>query len=145
MVLEAKEVTIGVLQGSTLGPLPCLIYVNDLCLSQDKAKRILFAHDKNLILSDIKSPLHMTSHNFLKSIETWFCVNKISLNATKTNYLQFGKIIQGEDIILEFDDSKIETMQFAKVLGLNMPPKVLELRQATKDLDKVHLLKEVHL
>ena len=47
-----KDTTCGVLQGSVLGPLLFLIYINDIQESSEKLKFFLFADDTNILYAD---------------------------------------------------------------------------------------------
>ena len=81
----------GVPQGSILGPLFFLIYINDLpsCLEQCKPK--MFADDTSITASnnDIVE-LEKTVNSDLNNLEKWLIANKLSLNSTKTEYLIIG-------------------------------------------------------
>ena len=80
----------GVPQGSVLGPLLFLIYINDIYNSSDKLKFHLFADDTNLLYADknLKS-LETVVNTELTKIHNWLTANKLSLNIKKSNFVIF--------------------------------------------------------
>ena len=82
---DTRKVTCGVPQGSILGPLLFLIYINDLPNSELVSDGRLFADDTNLTFTD-SNPDKLISvlNDDLKTLQNWLNLNKLSLNAIKT-------------------------------------------------------------
>ena len=85
-----STITNGVPQGSVLGPLLFLIYINDLNVAIKHCKVHHFADDTNL-LNINKSPKHLNKfiNIDLKNLTKWLNANKISLNVSKTEMVLF--------------------------------------------------------
>ena len=82
-----KSLTCGVPQGSILGPLLYLIYVNDIPQSCN-SNILSFADDTTLYMSDTNiNSLYKQANSELNDLYKWFCANKLSLNASKTKYI----------------------------------------------------------
>jgi len=77
----------GVPQGSILGPLLYLIYVNDIGNSY-QCNILSFADDTTLYVSHSNiNTLLFIANERLKNLFTWFCANKLCLNKSKTKYI----------------------------------------------------------
>ena len=82
-----RNVSCGVPQGSILGPLLYLIYVNDI-YNACNSKILSFADDTTLLVSDSNlNNLYLNANKYVNDLYVWFCANQLSLNANKTKYI----------------------------------------------------------
>ena len=114
-------ITCGVPQGSILGPLLFLIYINDLPLVSKKAITILFADDTNaLYTGKTYEELARVVCDDLAILSDWFKCNKLALNELKTKYIifhtRFNKPPDNFDIIL--NGIALERVEVTKFLGV---------------------------
>ena len=86
-----RQMDCGVPQGSILGSLLLILYINDIICYSDILRFILFADDTNLFYSNKDMRILESKVNIDHSkLSEWFRVNKLSLNVVKTNYIFFG-------------------------------------------------------
>ena len=78
----------GVPQGSILGPLLFVCYINDLSNHLKLARSFLYADDTALVFSSINAEqLSVAMNSELALINNWFNANKLSINASKPTQL----------------------------------------------------------
>ena len=111
----------GVPQGSILGPLLFLIYINDLANVSDLLSKILFADDTSLFYShsDPKTLMKVVNEE-LEKIAKWFKINKLSLNIKKTNFILFGQNHKKNpiNITVLIDNVSITKVKSTRFLGV---------------------------
>ena len=116
-----SPISCGVPQGSILGPLLFLIYVNDLATVSKLAVTILFADDTNTIYkSKTYEDLQQIISVDLQKISDWFKANKLALNETKTKFIIFHTCHNKppSTFVVTLNDIELERVDHTKFLGV---------------------------
>ena len=118
---EEQTISCGVQQGSVLGPLLFLLYINDFKNCSNILDFHLFADDTNAFYSN-KSLLDIEStiNNQLINVNNWLSSNKLSLNVDKTNFVIFHPPQKRNvtQIKLYINHKLIKQVQSLKYLGV---------------------------
>ncbi len=128
-----ENTSIGVPQGSILGPLFFLIYINDLPKSINN-ELILFTDDttaiiKNKLVTDL--PTHIS--NVMEDMEKWFTINGLKLNLDKTQIIKFSARKSNNDEINFFPN----LVQSSSFLGIELDESISWKVQLNKINNKI--------
>ena len=116
-----EPVTCGVPQGSILGPLLFLLYINDLPVSLKTMPR-LFADDTALLIHESSfSKMESLANSELSNISKWMIANRLTLHPNKTYALNVSPFFRNRttpELALSLDNVKIKNPSVTKYLGI---------------------------
>lgn len=121
-ISHENPVKTGVPQGSVIGPLQFLIYMNDIFKLKLHGKLRLLADDGAALYNEENEEvLAAKMSEALQTIFDWFCANKLAMNVQKTKYMVFAhprKKIDFTKIDLNVNGCAVERVVKYKYLGL---------------------------
>ena len=138
------KITCGVPQGSVLGPLLFLIYINDLSSCFDHGTARMYADDTNLSFSAcFPIELQRQMERDLRKLELWLIANKLTLNALKTEYMIIGtrqKISSLiDDVALSIGGISLCKVRHVKCLGVTIDENLTWKKHVDNVIKKVSI------
>ena len=124
---KERPVSSGVPQGSILGQLLFILYVNDLPKVWSKTKVILYADDTAILCKGKNNAqIQNTLNSEMSLCSEWFTQNKLHLNVSKTKSMLFGtsqrlsSTKDPDNFEIKLCDDVVERVQVFKYLGVYM-------------------------
>lgn len=124
-ISQSRKITQGVPQGSILGPLLFIIYVNELSERVDDGMACQYADDTSVILAcSTNKTLSSFCSKTLQTMEEWCAENCLRLNVEKTRLLNFDKQKQNYSLYVPCKGGSIPVDSGTKFLGVYLEPQL---------------------
>ena len=132
------DITYGVPQGSILGPLLFVIYINDIPEIASYAKFIMYADDANIIITaSTIEEVYNQLLNLCNNLEKWVHFNGLSINLKKTKYMIFSRSKVELPSSLKIQNVLISREVEARFLGVIIDESLKWSRHAKTVLSKM--------
>ena len=107
---DSEDINISVLQGSVLGVILFVIFINDLKYCSAHALVVLFADDNNTLVSHSNlDELNRLANSVLSDINRWYAANKLALHPDKSKFIlfkpKFDKSQTNFQLFIDFNNS----------------------------------------
>lgn len=133
---DPHKIEYGVPQGSVLGPILFLIYVNDLGEMNLEGKLIMYADDVALVFSGEKNSTLLKMRNDIKKVTEWCAKNNMYLNERKCVYMNFNEKNREIENV-EINNCYIKKVDNYKYLGVEIDNKLTFCNQIEKIKNKI--------
>jgi len=129
---EFAVIEFGVPQGSVLGPLLFLLYINDITNCSPSTEFVLFADDTNMFITgETKQLAYKTANEVMKSLNNYMLSNQLHINVSKCNMMYFKPNIHSRNVCARTDGydatcklflngREIKKVPTAKFLGITV-------------------------
>ena len=122
---STRDIKMGVPQGSILGPILFILYINDLPSISDEFICLSYADDTAIIFKNKSMQnLQNTVNNSTAKISNWFHANFLSLNTSKTFTQQYTTRATECDLYVELNNIAIQEIEYIKYLGVYIDKKL---------------------
>ena len=136
-----RDITCGVPQGSILGPLLFLLFVNDMDQDLIHSKVLLYADDTVLYASNNHEEVaHLWVSENLQLISKWCSANQLTINTNKTKVMLFGTrnmLKRGIKYDTFVDDTKVQYVNHFNYLGIKLDNSLTFEQHAAESLKMV--------
>ena len=138
-----EDINVGVPQGSVLGPLFFILYVNDIIsCAESSVEFILFADDTNIfIYAPTSEELYRKANKVLRQLKSYIDANYPHINLRKCKYIHFRSNRQNiRSNTVSYDNFKFEQVQSIKFLGITISETLVwneHIKSMTRKLSKI--------
>ena len=138
-----EDINVGVPQGSALGPLFFILYVNDIIsCAEASVEFILFADDTNIfIYAPTSEELYCKANKVLRQLKSYIDANYLHINLKKSKYIHFRSNRQNTiSNTVYYDNFRLEQVPTIKFLGIIISETLVwneHIKSVTRKLSKI--------
>ena len=122
-----SNIALGVPQGSLLGPVLFLLFINDMQRSSNQMRFVHFADNTTVFASDSDiNNVHASVNRELAEVDNWLKTNRLSLNVSKTSYMIISN--QKNSLAIKIRETILTKVSTVKYLGIMRSMKILLIR-----------------